>query len=175
MSATSGARSRRAIEATASTINTGGRSSCSTTVRRDAATGFIRCSERFAKDDRKGGSQRRSPRGFLSADLEIQGSRKSVGHRRPFFHVGHQRIDLAWRDALALHIDLAPHIGKTDRLLADVTGAPDCRDVEVTLELKLELVDDPAAMHGIGVQTDRKARTEGSQRGLGRIGRGVVA
>src|SRR3984893_6290569 len=147
MSAASGPSSRRGIEATASTVDGGGRSSSSTTVRREAATGFIRCSERFAKDDRKGGSQRRSPRGFLSADLEIHRPRKRVGDRRPFFHVGHQRIDLALRNALALHVDLDPHIGKADRFFADIAGAPPRGDVEVALELKLELVDGTAAMN----------------------------
>src|SRR5260370_25078236 len=110
MSAASGASSRRAIEATASTVDGGGRSSSSTTVRRDAATGFIRCSERFARDDRKGGSQLQSPRGFLSADLEIHRPRKSVGDRRPFFDLGLQRIAFALRGALALHVDLDPPI-----------------------------------------------------------------
>ncbi len=56
-----------------------------------------------------------------------------------------------------------------------VAGAPDRGDVEVAFELELELVDDPAAMHGIGVQTDREARAQRGERGFRRIGRGVVA
>ena len=64
------------------------------------------------------------------------------------------------RNALAFHVDLDAHIGEADRLLADVAGAPHGRDVEVALEFELELVDDPAAVNGVGVQADRKARAE---------------
>ena len=53
--------------------------------------------------------------------------------------------------------------GEADRLLADVAGAPHCRDVEVALELELELIDDPAAVNGVGVQADGKARAERGQ------------
>src|SRR3954468_8942807 len=74
------------------------------------------------------------------ADLEIDGPRKRVGDRRPLLDVGHQRIDLALRNALAFHVALDPHIGKADRLLADVAGAPDGGDVEITLEFEFELV-----------------------------------
>src|SRR6266481_209623 len=91
------------------------------------------------------------------ADLEIDGPREGVGDRRPFLDVGHQRIDLAFRNALAFHVDLDPHVGEADRLLADVAGAPYRRDVEIAFELELELVDDPAAMNRVGVQADGKA------------------
>src|ERR1043166_6931696 len=86
-----------------------------------------------------------------------------------------QRIDLVRRNALAFHVDLDAHVGEADRLLADIAGAPHRRDVEVALELELELVDDPAAVHGIGVQADRQAGAECGERGFRRIRRSVVA
>src|SRR3984885_16137037 len=148
MSAASGASSFRAMAATASAIDAGGRSLSSTTDNRDAATLFITSSERAVS------------KGRLRADFEIHRAGKSVGDRRPLLDMGHQRVDLAVRDALAFHVDLDPHVGEADRLLADVAGAPDRGDVEVALELQFELVDDPAAMHGIGVQPDREAGAE---------------
>src|SRR6266567_5103993 len=91
------------------------------------------------------------------ADLEIDGPRKGVGHRRPLLDVGHQRIDIAFRNALAFHVDLDAHVGEADRLLADVAGAPHRGDVEIAFELELELVDDPAAVDRVGMQADGKA------------------
>src|SRR5436190_2670625 len=73
----------------------------------------------------------RWPERFLGADLEIDRARKGVGDRRPFLDVGHQRIDLALGHALALHVNLDADVRKTDRLLADVAGAPDRGDVEI--------------------------------------------
>src|SRR5215212_8726890 len=95
--------------------------------------------------------------GCLRADFEIDGPRKSVGDRRPLLDVGHQRIDLALRNALAFHVDLDADIREADRLLADVAGAPNGGDVEVALEFEFELVDDPAAVDGVGVEADGKA------------------
>ena len=74
--------------------------------------------------------------------------------------VGHQRVDLALRDALAFHVDLDPHVGEADRLLADVAGAPHRRDVEVALEFEFELVDDPAAVNRVGMKADGEAGAE---------------
>src|SRR6266478_9766322 len=93
----------------------------------------------------------------LRADLEIDRPCEGVGDRRPLLDVGHQRVDLALRYALAFHIDLDPYVGEPDRFLADITGAPHGGDVEIALELKLELVDDPSGMHRVGVESDRKA------------------
>src|ERR1044072_7142829 len=91
------------------------------------------------------------------ADFEMDRAGKRVGDRRPFLDVGHQRIDLALRNALAFPVDLDAHIGEADGLLADVAGAPHRGDVEVALELEFELVDDPAAMHGGGGRGGRKS------------------
>src|SRR5450755_500863 len=121
MSPASGARSLRAIVATASAIDVGERLASSSTKTRDAATELIGFSELGGKRT----MQRAHARDLLSADLEIDRACKSVGDRRPFLDVGHQRVDLAVRDALAFHVDLDPHIGEADRLLADVAGAPD--------------------------------------------------
>src|SRR4029077_12190619 len=110
-----------------------------------------------------------------STDLEIDGTRKSVGDRRPLLDVGDERIDLALRNALALHVDLDAHVGEADRLLTNVPSAPDGGDIEIALELELELVDDPAAMHRIRVEPDGKAGTERGEGGFGRIGCRVVA
>ena len=52
--------------------------------------------------------------------------------------------------------------GEADRLFTGVAGAPNRRDVEVAFELELELVDDPAAVHGVGVQADCEAGAERS-------------
>src|SRR5260370_11302332 len=155
MSAASGARSLRAMEATASATDVGERSLSSSTVRRDAATKLIRFSEPGC--ERTIATTALSRASFLSADLEINRSCEGVGDRRPLLDVGHQRIDLALRDALALHVDLDPHVGEADRFFADVARAPHRWDVEIALELKLELVDDPSAMDRVGVQPDRKA------------------
>src|ERR1700676_1708715 len=111
----------------------------------------------------------------LRAALELEGAREGVGDRRPFLDVGDQRVDLALRNALAFHVDFDPDISESDRFLADVAGAPDRGNVEVTLKLKFELVDDPAAMHGVGVEDHRKAGAQGGERGLRRIGGGGVA
>ncbi len=81
----------------------------------------------------------------------------------------------ALRNALAFHVDLDPHVGEADRLLADVAGAPDRGDVEIALELEFELVDGPAAVNRVGVEADREAGAERGERGFRRIGRGVVA
>ena len=77
--------------------------------------------------------------------------------------MGHQRIDLALGNAFALHVDLDAHIREADRLFADVAGTPDRADVEIALEFEFELVDDPAAVNGVGVQADRKALAERGQ------------
>src|SRR5882757_6431195 len=153
MSAASGARSLRAIAVTASTMDVGERLTSSSTKRRDAATALIGFSEPGCKRTTATG-ECPSPSG---ADFEIHRARKSVGDRRPLLDVGHQRVDLALRNALAFHVDLDPNIREADRLLADVARAPHRGDVEIALELKLELVDDPAAMHRVGVQADRQA------------------
>src|SRR5258708_27213911 len=108
----------------------------------------------------------------LNTDLEIYRPGKSVGDRRPFLDVRYQRIDVGLRNAIALHIDLDPQVGEADGFFADVAGAPHCRDVEVALELKLELVDDPSAMHRVGVEPNREARAQRSERGLRGIGGG---
>src|ERR1700682_1219199 len=154
MSAARGARSLRAIEATASATDVGERSLSSSTVRRDAATKLIRFSEPGCEGTI---ATTALSRASLSAHFKIDRSCEGVGDRRPLLDVGHQRVDLALRDALALHVDLDRHVGEADRLVADVAGAPHRGDVEVTLELKLELVDDPSAMDRVGVQPDRKA------------------
>ncbi len=99
----------------------------------------------------------------LDADLEIDRPGEGVGDRRPLLDMRDQRVDLVLRDALAFHVDLDPHIREADRLVADVAGAPHCGDIEIAFEFELELVDDPAAMHGIGMQTDREAGTERSK------------
>src|ERR1700722_10753453 len=160
MSAASGARSLRAMTATASAIDPWGSAMSSSIERRDAATELIGTfrSQGIRGTIATGALSRRS-----GADLEIHRPGESVGDRRPFLDMGHQRVDLALRDALAFHIDLDPHVGETDRFLADVAGAPHRRDVEVTLELKLELVDDPAPVHRVGMQSDRKTGTQRSQ------------
>src|SRR6267143_1583867 len=166
MSAASGARSLRAIDATASVIEARGRSGSSSTARRDTATELITLSEPGCEATIATTARARS----LRADLKIDRSCERVGDRRPLLDVGHQRVDLALRDALAFHVDLDPHVGEADRLLADVAGSPHRRDVEIALELKLELVDDPSAMHGIGVQSHGEAGTKRGERGLRRIG-----
>src|SRR5438309_9529765 len=74
------------------------------------------------------------------ADLEIDGPRKGVGHRRPLLDMGHQRIDLVLRNPLTFHVYLDPHVGEADRLLADVAGAPKRGDVEIAFARQLELV-----------------------------------
>src|ERR1700759_1089096 len=134
MSAASGASSLRAMAATSSAVEGAGSSRVSI---RDAASGPIAPSPSICR---------------LDADLEIDRAGEGVGDRRPLLHMSHQRADVLGRDALALHVDLDPDVGEADRLLADVAGAPYRRDVEVAFELKLELVDDPAAMHRVGMQ-----------------------
>src|SRR5882762_11706788 len=154
MAAARGARSLRAIDATSSAIDAGRSSASSSTGRRDTATELIKLSELA------GVMKGTRP---LRADFEVHRSRERVGHRRPLLDVRDQRIDLGLRNAFAFHIDLDPHVGEADGLLADVAGAPDRADVEITLEFEFELVDDPAAVHGVGVQTDRKAGTQRRQ------------
>src|ERR1700736_5222021 len=100
MSAASGARSRRAIEATASAIDVGGRSFPSTSVRREAATEFIRFSEKSLVE---GAIAATAFSPALRADLEIHRPGEGVGHRRPLLDVGHQRVDLGFRNPLAFH------------------------------------------------------------------------
>src|SRR5580692_605795 len=100
------------------------------------------------------------------ADLEIDGAGEGVGDRRPLLDVGDERVDLALRNAFAFHVHLDADVRKTNWLLADVAGAPDGGDVEVALEFELELVDGPAAMHGIGVKTDGETGTERRKRGF---------
>src|ERR1700681_206572 len=158
MSAAIGASSRRAIDATSSTIESRRRSGSSSTARRDTATELIRLSAPavFQEATQTTARQMTASLPPLGTDLEIDRSREGVRHRRPLLDMRHQRIDLALRDAFAFHVDLDPHIGEPDRFLADVAGAPHRRDVEVALELKLELVDDPSAVHRIGMQPDRK-------------------
>src|ERR1700759_4364864 len=134
MSGASGASSLRAMTATSSAIEGGGRSSVSTRAARvpiAPSPSIRRC---------------------LDADLEIDRAGEGVGDRRPFLHMGDQRADFLRRDALAFHVDLDAHVREADRLLADVTGAPDGRDVKIAFELQFELVDGPAAMHRVGVQ-----------------------
>src|ERR1700729_730689 len=100
------------------------------------------------------------------ADLEIDRAGEGVGDRRPLLDVGDERIDLALRNAFAFHVDLDADIREADRLLAAVPGAPDGGDVEIALKFQFELVDRPAAMHGIGVQADGEAGRECSEGSL---------
>src|SRR5271169_3220292 len=124
-----GARFLRAIVATCSAIEASG--SSSSTARLDTANEPIRPSTTASLSSRLSGS----------ADLEIDRAREGVGDRRPLLDVGDQRVDFAFRNAFAFHVDLDADISEADRLLADVAGAPDRGDVEVALELKFELVD----------------------------------
>src|SRR5579872_248626 len=141
------------MAATCSTIDLEAKSSSA--ARRDTASAPIRASVLTWSSESLG-----------CADLEIDGSRERVGHWRPLFHVADQRIDFAFRNALAFHVDLDPNIGEADRLFTGVAGAPDGRDVEVALELEFELVDGPAAMHGVGVQAHGKTRAKRGERRL---------
>src|ERR1700722_9544228 len=160
MSAASGARSLRAMTATASAIDPRGSAMSSSIERRDAATELIGT---FRFQGIRGTIATSALSRRSGADLEIHRPGESVGDRRPLLHMGHQRVDLALRNALALHVDLDPHVGETARLLADIARPPHRRDVEVTFELKLELVDDPAPVHRVGMQPDRKAGPQRSQ------------
>src|SRR5580692_10611933 len=162
MASAMGARFLRAMVATCSAIDAQGRS-CSTTCRFKATEPMRPSACRFL------------PNLLSRADLEIDRAGEGVGDRRPLLDVGYQRIDLALRNAFAFHVDLDANVREADRLLADVAGAPDGGDVEIALEFQFELVDGPAAMHGVGVQADREAGTECRKRSLGGIGRGVVA
>src|ERR1700722_12212796 len=101
------------MESTASAIDAGGRSLSSTTDKRDAATLFITTLRASSFE-----------KGRLRADFEIHRAGKSVGDRRPFLDMGHQRVDLAVRDALALHVDLDPHVGEPTRFLLASPGPP---------------------------------------------------
>src|SRR4249920_2806802 len=102
MSAASGASSCRAMRVTSSVMEGVGRFGVST---RDKASEPMIVS-------------RTCIRGGLSTDLEIDRAGKGVGDRRPFLDVGHQRVDLAFRNVLAFHVDLDPDVGEADRLLA---------------------------------------------------------
>src|SRR5260370_11829289 len=110
MAAARGARSLRAIDATSSAIDAGRSSASSSTGRRETATDLIKLSE-------PGGMMERTRP--LRADFEVHRSREGIGHRRPLLDVRNQRIDLGLRNALAFHVDLDPHVGEADRLLAD--------------------------------------------------------
>src|SRR5580692_11636608 len=162
MASAMGARFLRAMVATCSAIDAQGRS-CSTTCRFKATEPMRPSACRFL------------PNLLSRADLEIDRAGEGVGDRRPLLDVGYQRIDLALRHAFAFHVDLDADVGETDRLFADIAGAPDGRNVEVTLEFQFELVDRPAAMHGIGMKPDRQTGTECRERSFGGIWRGVVA
>src|SRR4029450_2643203 len=123
------------MAATSSATDTDERSVSSSIGRRVAATELIKLSKLA-----EGRSQMTDLSRRLRGNLEIDRPCEGVGDRRPLLDVGHQRVDLALRNALALHIDLDPHVGEPDRFLADVTGAPHGSDVEIALGLKLELV-----------------------------------
>src|SRR6202790_3046639 len=134
MSAASGARFLRAMVAPSSAMDAGPRPASSSIGRRDTASELIgnsaaRCSKRDCKC--------RHARGLLGADLEIDRACKRVGGRRPLLDVGHERVDLALRDALALHVDLDPHVGDADQFFAALAGPPPRGEFEVALELKL--------------------------------------
>src|ERR1700729_2267012 len=153
MAAAMGARFLRAIVATCSAIDAEGKSS--------SITCRFKATEPISPSTSAGFRQMSG-----RADLEIDRAGEGVGD---------ERIDLVLRNAFAFHVDLDANVGKADRLLADVASAPDGGDVEIALKFQFELVDGPAAMHGVGVQADGKAGTERGERGLGGIGRGVVA
>src|SRR5690606_12754376 len=106
------------------------------------------------------------------AHVEIDRACKGVGYRRPFLDMLDQCIDLLGGDAFAFHVHLDANVGKADRLLADITGSPDSRDIEVPLKFEFELVDGPAAMHRVGVKANGEAGAESGQRSLRGIGRG---
>jgi hypothetical protein len=73
-------------------------------------------------------------------DVELDRTREGIGHRRPDFRVGDQRIQLRAR-TIGVEGDFGADVREADRLFRQIAGAPDAGDVEIAFELDLELVD----------------------------------
>src|SRR5207244_3108813 len=88
--------------------------------------------------------------------------------------VRNQRVEFRTR-TVSLETHLGAHVGEADGFFRQIAGAPNPGDVEITLELDFELENGDPARDRVGVDADRKARAEGGERGLRRVGRGVIA
>src|SRR5678815_4291819 len=75
---------------------------------------------------------------------------------------------------VAVEMDLRADGGEPERLGREITDSPYRRDVDIAFELEFELVELDASSHGIGVNPNGKARPEGGEQRLGRVGCGVV-